>query len=425
MILVSGRTTRATGRFVGLTAVGLAAMMAVACSIIRPLVFPATYERVVVLMPVEEGEERFHLSEDGTMSYVLEGLRIDVKHMSDPELNALFPEESTQGLHSINPYTFGDYVDPAVGYARNRFTVFEVTVTNLDFASVELQPLACRVTTNRPGELLKAYGVESGSAPSSFESYYRARTGQSGNEDYRFNMRMGLVRTTCFAVGERILKGEQHSGFVVFDPLAAEVQEAKLHIRDFILKFNAFGKPLETVDVTFRFERIVQQMVIQNQGAPNRVLADTDAQLGSTSHVRGNVPGDVTRDASAIDGYVRSQLKALNRCFEGSYVAGTASEGEVTVRLIILPSGLVEELEIVKSTVGSDEVEGCIAGAMGGWRLAASTGISAQGAQILDEGDGDTGERPDVVRASLSGVAGQAPKVTVTVSLKLSAVGEQ
>ena len=61
----------------------------------------------------------------------------------------MFPTESSQGEYSINPYTFGDYVDPTVGYVRNRFTVFEIEVHNRAFAKVELNPLKAVLLTDR------------------------------------------------------------------------------------------------------------------------------------------------------------------------------------------------------------------------------------------------------------------------------------
>jgi len=403
-----------------LVVAGVVLVTAAACSVIRPLIFPVKYDRVSMLDPVQERNEGYSLGEDGALSYEIEGLRIDVKYMPDPELNALFPEESSQGRYSINPYTYGDYVDPKVGHVRNRFTVFEVTVTNINFAKVELQPLECLLTTDRPGEALTAYGVLSGSAPDNFESYYRALKGPSGNEDYRFNMRMGLVRTNNYTVGEKIFKGEQYSGFIIYDPLADQVNEATLHIRDFILKFSAFGKALETMDVSFRFERSVRQQVMQYEEALDLAQAFTEARLSAASQVLGNVTGDVTRDVTAIDGLARFHLKELNDCFEGPFMEGKASEGEVTVRFVILPSGQVEEAQILKSTVVSDEVGRCVADEVAGWRLQPSRGVAASPSQTLQEGDGEPGERPPTPAAPAPDIATSAARVTATVFLEFS-----
>lgn len=408
-----------------LAVAGLVLVTAAACSVIRPLIFPVKYDRVSMLEPVQEWNEGYNLGEDGALSYEVEGLRIDVKYMPDPELNARFPEESAQGRYSLNPYTFGDYVDPTLGFVRNRFTVLEVTVTNINFAKVELQPLECLLTTDRPGEALSAYGVLSGSAPSNFESYYRALKGPSGNEDYRYNMRMGLVRTNNYAVGEKIFKGEQYRGFIVFDPLASQVQEATLHIRDFVLKFSAFGKPLETMDVAFRFRRSVQQQVMQYDEALDLAQAFTEARLSSASQVLGGVTGDVTRDVTAVDGFSRSHLKALNDCFEGPFMEGKASEGQVTVRFAILPSGLVEEAQILRSTVVSDEVGRCVADEVAGWRLQPSRGVAASATRVLEEGDAEPGERREEAAAPAPAIATSAARVTATVFLEFSDIRDK
>jgi hypothetical protein len=219
------------------------------------LLFPPQFERISLLIPQESQEVGQYSVEDGVLSYENEGVRIDIEYMSDRELNELFPKESVQGRFSTNPYTYGDYVDPTVGHVRNRFTVFRVTVHNLALAKVELLPLRCLLTTDREGERLTAYGIQAGSADKNLESYYKALQGESGNEYYRFDMRMGVVRANSYFSGEKIFRGESYGGFIVFDPLDDEVEEVTLHIRDFALKFNAFDKPLQNLDAGFRFRR--------------------------------------------------------------------------------------------------------------------------------------------------------------------------
>lgn len=350
----------------------LAGLVTVSCSAIREAIYPERYDRVVSLTPTEH-DAAFAVSEEGVVSYEVEGLRIDAEHMTDHEMNALFPNESNQGQYSINPYTYGDYVDPAVGYVRNRFTVFKITVTNHDFAKVALQPLKSMLTTNRQGERLTAYGVLAGSAAQDFESYYRSLKGPSGNDDYRFNMRMGLVRTNNYAVGEEIFKGEQYAGFLVFDPLEDEVTNARLRLRDFILKFNAFGKPLETTDITFDFRRLVAQQILDFAEAEAQEF--TEARLAAPSRVLGNATGDITRDVTAIDAFARRHLERVNDCFEDAFMSGEASEGRVTGQLVVLAGGQVESAQVLESTVVSDAVNRCIADVLRGWRLQPSIGL--------------------------------------------------
>ena len=398
------RSTRGRrGHWRGRGALGLALMVSlltVHCSFLREAIYPERYDRVVSLLPGEQGEQGITVGEGGLVSYEIEGLRIAVEHMTDHELNSIFPNESNKGQYSINPYTYGDYVDPTLGYVRTRFAVFRVTVTNQDFAKVALQPLQLLLTTNRPGEVLRAYGVLAGSAPRNFESYYRALKGPSGNEDYRFNMRMGLVRTNNYAVDEEIFKGEQYSGFLVFDPLEDAVTDVQLHLKDFILKFNAFGKPLETTDVSFTFRRTVEQQILDFARAEEWEFSE--ARLAAASQVVGNATGDITRDVTAIDAFARTRLEEVNDCFEGPFMEGKASEGKVTAQFVVLASGMVESAQILEATVVSDEVSRCVEERVRSWRLQPSTGVAPVAAESQEQEPSDAAMAPVPVRGPTS-----------------------
>lgn len=383
------------------------------CSVI----YPPIYQRTSSLTPRGDQGDSYSVGEGSTVSYGLEGLRIDVEHMTDKELNDLFPAESGLGEYSTNPYTHGDYIDPAVGYVRNRFTVFRVTVHNYSFAKVELQPLRSFLTTDRPGELLEPYGVLAGSSSRNFESYYRSLRGPSGNEYYRFNMRMGLVRTNNYGVGERIFRGEEYGGFVVFDPLDSEVERIRFNLRDFVLKFNTFGKPLETIDIGFDFDRQIEVAAYQEQ----RRVASREvsrAELRPGSRVIGNVTGDITRDVTAVEAHIKSRLDELNQCFARESIAGRASEGEVSVRFVILPPGGVEEAKVLSSTVVSGAVGECIAARIGGWRFRPSGGpMRGEGAAADTAEAGQPGGRPASGLVSQV-MQGLSARVTVDCTLE-------
>lgn len=396
------------------------------CSTVSSLVFPPRYERISHLTPAlqegqnQEGPHQGCVGVDGnTMSYEVEGLRIDVVHRSDSELNALFPEESAQGRHSVNPYTYGNHLDPALGYVPNRFTVFEVTVTNLDLAKVEFQPLACRLTTNRDGEVLESFGISSGTATNTFEAYYRTRRVPGGNEDYRYNMRMSLVRSHTYPSGEKILRGEQYGGFVAFPPLADAVHQVTLHMDDLILKFNAYDKPLESVDLAFGFQRQIRQQALREVETIEVGRAMTAARLRSASRVQGNLPGDLTREVTAIDGFARSRLELVRACFEDPFMAGRASAGRVAVRFTVYPNGEVGGVSIEESTVSSDEVEGCIGEQVASWRLAPSTGGVSPAPEPRQEGEREPGDRALASPAPAAPTPASATPVVATIYLEL------
>jgi len=236
------------------------AQVTAGCSIIFPQ--QTHYNSYLVPIAMVEKGGLYRTEEDGSISYAVEGLRVNVKFMTDAELNTLLPEDSNKGEYSTNPYTYGDYVDRDLGYIPNRFTVFKVSVFNYTFAKVQLDPIEAGLLTDR-GEEFHAYGIPSTSPYNSFERYYRGLRGQSGNDFYRFEVRMGHVRSHNYAQDQPIFKGENYSGFIAFDPLEPEVQKVRLEMRDFVLKFDEFGTPIETIDVRFDFDRKIEKWVMR------------------------------------------------------------------------------------------------------------------------------------------------------------------
>jgi len=97
----------------------------------------------------------------------------------------------------------------------------------------------------------------------SFERYYRGLRGQSGNEFYRFEVRMGHVRSLNYAEDQPIFKGENYSGLIAFDSLDPAVEKVRLVLKEFALKFDEFDTPLETVDIRFDFNRKIEKWKVQ------------------------------------------------------------------------------------------------------------------------------------------------------------------
>lgn len=380
-------TPRPTTHPLAACAVALAAFWGCALLQVAPL------ERASVLLPLAAARPGYQVDDGGTVTYRTDALEVVVRPMSDDELNQLFPQESSLDEYSINPYTFGDWVDPHAGYVPNRFTVFRVTVHNRGLAKVELDPLRAVLTTDRPGEVLSAYGILAGSAPRTFEGYYRARRRPSGNEYYRFSMRMGIVRSNNYAVEKKVFNGESYDGYIVFDPLDDAVTGARLTLRDFVLKFNAFDMPLESIDLVFEFERSLVT------GGPVEEVATaqnpwSEARLRSPTAVRGNAPGDAQRDGGFIDGRVSRDLAALNQCFEAEYAAGRAAEGQLDVRYNIDATGAVSAVEVGRATVVSAAVGACVRQRVEAWQFGPS-GIPAE----LLATDGDSAGAGYVVTA--------------------------
>lgn len=232
----------------------LAATLAVGCSVLSFTGARVHYENYLRPATGEPAVASYAVDPD-KVTFALEGLRVDVEPLTDAELNSLFPEDSAKGRFSTNPYTYGDWVDPVKGYSPVRFTVFRVTVVNDIYAKVLLDPLKAVVQTDR-GEQLHSYGIPSFSPHKSFERYYRAIRGQSGNEFYRFDLRMGNVRSSAFLEDQQVFKGESYGGLIAFDPIGDAVHQVRLELADFVLKFDASDQPLETVDIQMDFDRV-------------------------------------------------------------------------------------------------------------------------------------------------------------------------
>lgn len=362
----------------------------------------------------QSSEGIYRLREDGTISYQEEGLRIDVRSLSDEDLNRRFPEDSSQGKYSTNPYTYGDWIDPDQGYIPKRFTVFEVSVYNYTHAKVELDPIAVVLRTDRQ-ETLHSYGISLLSSPhgKSLERYYRSRRGQSGNEYYRFDFRMGVLRSTYYGQDELIFKGENYNGFIVFDPLHPDVKKVRFLIRDFVHKFDGFGRPLATKDLPFDFLQNVAvtevvETVAEEKGSSTRLVAKGPREM------TGNLPGDVARSSSTINAMVKSKQAALNRCFSTAFDAGEAIPGTVVLEFTIAPSGGVTRAEVAESNVQNDSVGECLVEQLKGWRFRpAGEGLASAAAQQppVQAGRVDAGE--DGIGGGANSFGGGADQETV------------
>ena len=185
---------------------------------------------------------KYASDDSASVTFSIEGLRIKVEPLSDSQLNALFPQDSAKGQFSTNPYTYGDWIDPLKGYSPKRFTVFRVTVINDIYAKVLLDPIKAYLLTDQ-GEKLYAFGIPASAPYESFEQYYRGLRGQSGNEFYRFDLRMGNVRSSAYLEDQLVFKGESYSGLIAFKALQEQVEVIEMILQDFVFKFDASGQP--------------------------------------------------------------------------------------------------------------------------------------------------------------------------------------
>jgi len=214
----------------------LPVLLAVSCFIYPPEIRYSSY-----LVPNLSGvDPAFSIDEEtGTFIYDIGGSGIEVKCMYENELNDMFPEESSQGYYSTNPYTYGNWVNPDLGYTPNRFTVFSVSVINRSFAKMRLDPVEAVLVTDL-GETFHSYTVSIAASKfgNSFENYYKSILGQSGNEYYRYEMRLGMVRGKNYGLDELIFRGDSYTGLIAFNPLRPEVKRVRLTLNDVVYRFD-------------------------------------------------------------------------------------------------------------------------------------------------------------------------------------------
>jgi hypothetical protein len=70
---------------------------------------------------------------------------------------------------------------------------------------------------------------------------------------------MGNVRSSAYLEDQLVFKGESYSGLIAFDPLKVDVTQVRLFLEEFVTKFDASGQPLESVDVSMDFDRILDR----------------------------------------------------------------------------------------------------------------------------------------------------------------------
>ncbi|MCF7840071.1 MAG: hypothetical protein K9N22_04770 [Candidatus Marinimicrobia bacterium] len=182
-----------------------------------------------------------------------EGVKIEVEQMTDPMLNALYPEISKRGQFSTNPYTYGNWVDLEKGYTPARFTVLTVRIFNYTQPKVELDPRKIELHLDN-GAVYKSYGLDQYDEPPNLERYFISEKGASGNERRRFKEKLGKAKQTML-LKDPVFKGNTAEGLVVFDPLPPEAKTLKVVIRDFVLRFDANDWPYDVRTLSMAFER--------------------------------------------------------------------------------------------------------------------------------------------------------------------------
>ena len=231
-------------------------------------ILPPLYDYNSYMVPLEHTgtEAEYVVNPDGSITFDREGLRVTLRALGDKELNQLYPNVSNQDRFSANPFTYGNWRDPKLGYTPNRFTVFEVTVFNPVEPKVEMLPDEARMRSNL-GEEFIFYSVNREESQNSFEDYYTYVRGAGGNEQYRFDQRMGIVRERLYRPDHQIFRGQDYEGYLVFGPLTERVDSVELHLRKFALEFDEANNPSRSIDIVFHFGHKVEKRKLEGDEA--------------------------------------------------------------------------------------------------------------------------------------------------------------
>lgn len=193
--------------------------------------------------------DRVDLIGDSTVSFTQGELQVELRALTDAELNRQFSAHSGDGPSSTNPYTFGDTRFWEGEKERKRFTTFRIRVTNHGYPKVKIDP--SRMVLSADGAEYWSLNLQQ------LDTYYRAYAiGFRGNEYARYQERLDILRRTLFK-NEEIFIGQQVEGYVVFPKLHHSVSAVDLVIHDAVLRFDYRNEPVETVQIECHFEREV------------------------------------------------------------------------------------------------------------------------------------------------------------------------
>ncbi len=338
----------------------LSLLMLASCFLYPPEIRYSSY-----LVPnLEEKDPLKTVDKDtGSLIYDLGGSSIVVRYVKEAELNALFPDESRNQEYSTNPYTFGNWIDPNVGYTPNRFTVFSVTLINRTFPKMRLDPTNAVLITDT-GETYHAYTVNIASAKfgKSFEDYYRTLLGQSGNEFYRYEMRLGMVRGKNFGLEEYIFRGDSYSGFMTFDALRPEVKRVRLVLNDVVYRFDAFNRPADSRTISINFDRKVDKVEITREMKLKELEREkVRVRTSDPSQLVGARTNDQARNNRAVNQQIEASVAQMEKCFIDRYRKGQVNPGHIGVSFTIEPSGIISKQNVVDVTgINSEPFMNCI-----------------------------------------------------------------
>lgn len=296
-----------------------------------------------------EKDTNYFISDDGlVVGYNAKNWKIEIRYMTDYQLNNFeFPDESDDEEFSANPYTYGNWIDPLLGYSPRRFTIFKVSVFNYTNSKINYDPELSLMLTDR-GDNFWAYGREQKSAKHlSIEEYYKKKKGTTGVDDDIFETRMGIVRNTMFHPGKPIYKGDSRDGLILFDPIVEEVENLKINVSKFVLGYDENNEPSDFIDLLFFFKQIPLDKKEINKMQTTKV---DSVQIVNIAQIQYNVQPGVLRYEQPWNPLPQSIFNLINYAqknlsLKTKFIQSTFDDPEVKKSKIafLVGSGLVPE----------------------------------------------------------------------------------
>ena len=204
------------------------------------------------IVPKATQSEWMTVHDDGTVSHAYERLEISLRPLSDDELNRAFPQQSTRGAESTNPYTYGDWSPLGDAWTPPRFTVFLLKIKNYAYPKVKIDPQHIELRSDN-GRLYRPLSLLE------LSEYYRAHAlAWAGNFHGRYREQSELLRRTMYDE-KMIFSGQEDEGYVIFPVLAPDVTRMAVALGDVAVRFDYADEPVERFELTYQFEREVHR----------------------------------------------------------------------------------------------------------------------------------------------------------------------
>lgn len=200
------------------------------------------------------------VQDDNSIIFVMNRLEVSLLPMTVDMLNRQLPSASqtAAGFHQpnpygspTNPYTYGDWKPGWETDKPTRFLVFLLKVKNYSYPKVRIDPYEMQIVAANG----RRYQAISRLALDDYFATYAI--GYAGNTYRDFRERRDLLLRNMYAEDVLVFSGQENEGYVVFAPLADDVEDFQVKLPDFVFRFDYREEPVEMIDISYPFSREV------------------------------------------------------------------------------------------------------------------------------------------------------------------------